>query len=531
MDKAKKRLSEVVDMPVFAPATIGLILTLVWSLVSFDTFSAFANKAISFVKFSCGSLINIVVTACVFVSVYLLFSKKGDIVIGGKDAKADMSMFSYFAMSLTGVIGAGLVFWGTAEPLTHFMNPPALSGLAAGTATAAVQSMGISFTHWSFHCYGMFTVAGLTMAIAIYTFRLPERVSSIFYPVLGDRIYGKTGKILDFIIIFTYIWACATTFCFAALQLSGGLEYMTGITATKTVNIIVVLAIAAVFIYSSVSGIKHGVKHTAEFNFAIYIILLVFTLVAVNPRFTLDLMTDGIANYLDTGINHGLSVDAFLANDGWNQSWTTFYWTWDLATTLVTSLFLAKISRGRTVRQFVLVNLVLPSLFAIVWFGVFGGSAIYMDFFEGAGIGNIIAEKGTEYVTYDLFSKLPLPLVTMLLFFFAGAFSYSTCAQGCVTAAASMCQKVDRIGNGQMSEPPVILKVTYGLLLAGCAVAVMLLGGASEIQAAAVAMGLPAAILMAGCIVCLFYFLSPKFTQKQLEKIASYEQKHQALNK
>lgn len=514
-----KKFNDVVEMSIFIPAVIGLVLVLVWATFNYDSFANFSNDFIKIVKYQFGSFINLVVTACLAVLVYFLFSKKGNHIIGGKNATPDISYFSYFTMSLCGVVGVGIVFWGIAEPLTHFMNPPVTMAAEGHTAESAIAAMAIAFTHWSFHLYGIYGLVGLTMALAIYTFKLPVRISSMFYPFLGDKIYGKLGNYIDSACIFAYICATGTTFSFATLQLTAGISHFTGIPASKLMSVAIIIIITIVYTVSSCTGIKKGVSYSSQINFGIYVTLMIFAFIAVNPQFTTELFTDGLTKYFNERLIGGaLESDAFRVNNGWIQEWPIFYWTWGIATALVTSVFLAKISKGRTIRQFITINLILPACFGILWFGIFGGSVIYLEMFKEAEIGIAMVNKGTEFAAFEFFSRLPIPYLTIPLFFLAAAISFTTCANSVVTAMSSMSQKIVKEEAGVMTEPPILLKITYALLVAGISVAVLFLGGAKEIQAAAVAMGLPTAVAIVFGIIGLFKFLSVDFQKKHLKE-------------
>lgn len=511
----KKRFKDLVEMDVFVPVVIGLVLVLIWSGLNYESFAKFSNTALVLVKYKFSSFINLVITACLLSLIILFLGKRGDQIIGGPNAKPDVNFFSYFTMALCGVIGVGIVFWGIAEPLTHFSNPPVGTIDVTNIAQKATFAVSASMAHWSFHLYGIYSLVGLALALGIYTYKLPIRISSMFYPIFGERVEGKVGKYIDAFCIFAYICATGTTFSFAALQLTAGVSHFTGLEATKFISVIIILVITAVYTISSCSGIKKGVSYSSQLNFGAYILLLVFAFFIVNPQFVTELSSDALAKYLNENlINGGLVNDAFRVNKGWSQNWTIFYWTWGIATALVTSVFLAKISRGRTIRQFIIVNLILPSCFAFVWFGIFGSSAIYLDYFKEAGIALAMATKGTEFAAFEYFSALPLSKITIPLFFLAAAISFTTCANSVVTAMASMSQKISEEDIGNMTEPPMILKLTYSFLVAGISIAVLFLGGAAEIQAAAVAVGLPTAFMIVLGIIGLFKFLSPSYEEK-----------------
>ena len=522
----KKSFKDQVELGIFVPAVTLLSLILLWTVIDYSSFSTFSNVFIEFVKNTFGSFINITVTLCLFVCLYFLFSKKGDYVIGGKSAKPDVSFFSYFTMSLCGVIGVGLIFWGIAEPLTHFMNPPAtLVAAGGGTPEAAVAALGISYTHWTFQLYGIYAAMGLVMSIAFYSYKLPSRISSMFFPIIGDRIHGGIGKSIDSFAIFAYICATGTTFSFAALQLTAGVSHFTGLPPTKTISVIIILIITVIYTYSSLSGVKKGVSYSSQLNFLAYVLLMIFAFVAVNPQFVTELMTDSISYYFtDRFISGGLETDAFRVADGWYQNWPVFYFVWGIATALVTSVFLAKISKGRTIRQFLTVNLVLPAIFGFLWFGIFGSSAIYLEYFANAGIGASMAAKGTEFAAFEFFSKLPLQFITVPIFFIAASVSFTTCANSVVTAMATMTQKEDASTAGEMTEPPKSLKLCYGMLVCGISLAVLFLGGAKEIQAAAVAVGLPTAVVIVIGVGCLFRFMSPAFAAKHMPEECKQEE-------
>lgn len=508
-----KDFNKKVEIGVFYPAFALIAFIILWGAIHYSSLSAGSKWLMNFIRMDLGAWINFCTTSCVAVLAYLMFSKRGDIRIGGKDAKSPISFFSWFTMSLCSSIGVGIIFWGIAEPLMHFTNPPAFLGVTGSSPAAGAAAMGSVYIDWGFHPNSFIAVVGIAVAVAAHNYNLPVRISSIFHPMIGDRIYKKLGMGIDSFAIAFYIIATGTMISYASMQMAAGIEYMTGIQATRTVSLIIIAVLGVYYTLSSVSGIKKAVSFNANLNFGIYVVLLAFVLLVGRTVFIVNLTMDGIANYASRFLAGGIFMDAFNVSDGWVQGWPVFMFAWFAATTFITSNFYAQISVGRTIREMVFVNAVLPGIFAIVWFGIFGSAAIDMEY-SGAGLMQIINNRGIDVAAYEFFKRMPLASIMIPLFFIGGVMSFVTGVNSCVTAVSVMSQNRVEQGEGDMREPAKIIKIIWGASFAVIGAIVLCLGDVKDIQTAAITSGLPSSILIFLALICLIIATNPSYMAK-----------------
>ncbi|MCD8123704.1 MAG: BCCT family transporter, partial [Lachnospiraceae bacterium] len=393
--------------------------------------------------------------------VWVMFSKKvGGIKIGGKDAKPVMSRWAWFVISLCGGIATGIVFWGIAEPVTHFVEGIPVFGYESQSQNAALLALSTTYLHWGFSEYAYYCVAGIAIGVSVYNLKLPYRVCSCLYPLLGDRAMGKLGTVIDILCVFGLAGGVSGSLCEGVLQIGAGLGIVTGITVTRYVWIVILVAVVITFILSSYTGIAKGVRFFSDANAKLYMALLAFVLFFGPTKFILNLGTEALGFHLDNFFTQSTFLSA-IDGDQWPIWWTINYWSWMIAYAPLMGIFLAKIARGRSLKDFTIYNFLLPGCFGILWFAIFGSAAINYEI-NGAGIYETMSSLGTEAAVFSFFDNLPLSQVLCVIFMFTIFISIVTLADSMTTTISSLSIVSKTAGT---AEPPTPIKIFWGVLM------------------------------------------------------------------
>ena len=334
-------------------------------------------------------------------------TRYGNIKLGPDDSEPQFSTFSWVSMMFATGMGIGLIFWGVAEPLTHLNTPP-LGLEEPGSQEGAKLAMEYTFFHWGFHPWSMYAVIGLAIGYFAYRKGYGNLISGCFRPLLGDRVSEGPGKAIDVIAIFATLFGSATSLGLGALQITGGLDHVfDGAGKSSTLAIAVICVLTACFVISAVTGIEKGVQFLSNAN-AIAAALLVFFLFVVGPTvFILSTFTESIGGYLTYLPTMAFRTGGFGGAD-WINGWTVFYWAWWISWTPFVGMFIARISKGRTIRQFVIYVVLVPSLVSFVWFSIMGGAAYDLQLNQGVALDEVLTNEGTESVLFETLQNYPL---------------------------------------------------------------------------------------------------------------------------
>lgn len=395
-------------------------------------------------------------------SFYFTFSKYGDIKFGGRDAVPEFTYWNWFAMTLCAGIAIGIVFWGVAEPIMQFQSPPESFGIAPFSEAAARFSLAQIFLEWTFTPYAMYTVCGISCAYAFYNMKEPKTISSAFIPFFGDKIKGVWGQILDAFIIFALVGGVVTSLGEGVLQVASGLESQFGLPSSKISWGIISLVMVIMYTISSYTGINKGIRILSDINGKLFFLLLAFVIVVGPTIFNINLGLEGFANYVESFFSRHLFL-APVSGDPFPRIWTLFFFAIWYAWAPVTGMFLARMAYGRTVREFTMMNLVLPSVFGIIWFSFFGGTAMHMEIVQKLGIAKILNDKGVEAAMFAFLNFLPLAKITVPIFFVVIVLSFSTAADSMTSTVALMCTAPDAVEDGE--EAPAVIKLAWGILM------------------------------------------------------------------
>jgi glycine betaine transporter len=440
----------------------------------------------------------------VIFSIYLLFSKYGDIRLGKKTDRPDFNTASWLAMLFGAGMGIGIVYWSVAEPVTHYTSPPYGEPY---TIDAANTAMKYTFFHWGLDPWAIYTVIGLALAFFQYNKKLPAAISSAFQPILGDRIYGPIGKTIDILSIFATVFGIATSLGLGAMQVTAGMHDIFGVPNELFVQLIVIAVATVLFITSINTGLEKGIQYLSNaamiLSFAIMLLILV-----VGPTMTIIKVffnTTGI--YISDFIHMSLRLRPFGEGE-WIASWTLFYWAWWIAWAPFVGMFIARVSKGRTVREFVIGVLVVPTLGTCLWMSIFGGSAL--DIVQKTG-NNDLAKNITENVSLSIFTffdYLPLSSVLSILGFAVVAIYY-------ITVADTATFVLGMLSEGGTLNPSNKIKMTWGVIQSALAAVLLLAGGLNVLQTASIAAALPFAIIM---VIMCFSLLKGLKSEVEVQK-------------
>jgi glycine betaine transporter len=487
------RPSSGIDPWVFGIAAAISAAFVLWGVLDSDSVATVADDVLSWIIEKFGWLFVLSTVAFLVFAGVLAFSRFGRIRLGKDDDRPEFRTVSWIAMMFSAGMGIGLMFFAVAEPISHLTAPPA--GTArAGTDEAAQQAMSLSYFHWALHPWAIYAIVGL--ALAYFTFRrgLPNLISSAFYPLLGDRIHGPIGKSIDILAIFATLFGSATSLGLGALQINSGLDFLWGVEPADGVAVAIIAVLTLAFVLSAVSGVHKGIQWLSNINMLLAIALVLF-LLAVGPTvFQLETLVESIGGYLTTIVPASFQTGAF-GDQEWLSAWTIFYWAWWISWAPFVGTFIARISRGRTIREFVIGVLLVPSGVSFIWFAVFGGAAIDLQL---TGAADLSAITGTpEIALFTTLEEFPLSgitsfvvIVLVALFFISGA-----------DAASLVMGMLSSRGN---LNPARAVTVVWGVSTGAAAAILLLANGLSALQQAAIIAAAPFTLVMIGLCISLF---------------------------
>ncbi|WP_291321744.1 BCCT family transporter [Desulfonatronospira sp.] len=413
-------------------------------------------------------------------SIVLALSKYGKIKLGKDEDRPEYTYFGWFSMLFAAGMGIGLIFWGVAEPISHYMQPPAHIEKESGHA--ATFAMRYSFFHWGLHPWAVYII--MSMSIAYFSFRrdMPPLISSCFYPLLGDRIYGLPGKLIDILAVFATIFGIATSLGLGALQINSGLEHIYGVPATDTSTLIIILITTMLFMISAAVGLDKGIQTLSKSNMFLAFLLVVFMLVFGPTAYIMNVFTDTMGGYLSDVLEMSLTVNPFLGHE-WYKDWTIFYWAWWIAWSPFVGIFVARISRGRTIREFISGALLVPTLLTFIWFAVFGGSSLYLEMEAGAEVGQAVLEDVSTglFAVFDHYPGamiLSNAAILLLVVFFVTSADSATFVLGIMTSRGSL-------------NPSLGKKIVWGVTQSSVAAILLVSGGLLALQQMAITAALP----------------------------------------
>ncbi|SMO44095.1 BCCT family transporter [Paracoccus laeviglucosivorans] len=491
--QTKERLG--LDPGVFWPALIIAVGFVGWGVFAPASLTATAGAVLGWIirVFGWSFIIS---TACFLMfSVFLAVSRFGRIRLGRDDERPEFSDRSWVCMMFSVGMGIGLMFWGVAEPISHFSAPP--HGLAEpGTREAALLAMQYSFFHWALHPWAIYAVVGLALAYFSYRRDLPVLVSSAFHPLLGDRIHGPIGRLIDILAIIATLFGTATSLGLGAQQIASGMNFLWHTGETNTLELVIIGVLTVLFIVSAVSGVGKGIQFLSNMNMVIALVLLAFIALVGPTVFILDTLVEALGYYASDLVIMSFKTSAF--NDpAWLSSWTIFYWAWWISWAPFVGVFIARISRGRTIREFVIGVLLIPSAVTFVWFTIMGGAALHSELAGPGGLVEAVKEMGAPVSLFALLEQFPMAAVTSSVAMFLVAIFF-------VSGADAASVVMGMLSSRGTPHPRPGIVVLWGLLAGASASVLLVMGGLDGLQTAAIIAAAPFLLVMVGLCVSLW---------------------------
>ncbi|PBB07001.1 BCCT family transporter [Salimicrobium humidisoli] len=505
----KKKKYKFMNTTFWSSFLIILAFT-IWGGLAPDTLASQADTVYSFIANTFGWFYLIFVFALIIFNFYLAFSKYGSIRLGGDETRPKYPFYTWIAMLFSAGFGVSIVFWGVAEPMTHFGTPPPFEpGVEAGTAEAARIAMWNAFFNNGIHQWASFTFVGL--AISYFIYRQEERslMSDTLNPVIGDTGKKPLRRSIDAIAVIATVMGVATTLGLSVLQINSGLGATFGIESGQTTQILIVLAMFIFFMVSTFSGLDRGIKYLSNINLGLALLLMVVVLFIGPTGFILNTITTGLGDYLQNFFQASLRLGHYNEST-WVQDWPVYYWAWTIAWAPFVGMFVARISKGRTVREFVLGVMVTPPFLGIIWIGIFGGTAIHSDLFNGTQIAAAVAENEATAL-FSLFDQLPLGSILSFLSICLLFTFLVTSADSATFVLGMMTTQGDR-------DPSVVIKGIWGTMIALLAIVLIISAGLNGLQTASLIGALPFSIVLFVVAVSLLMTIRSDYRETRERK-------------
>lgn len=507
IDGSFGKLGFDIHNPVFAISAVAIVAFVFYTLAlpeqassAFSWMFSFTTKNFDWFLIGAADLV-------VIFALMLIVTPFGSVRLGGADAAPDYSYMGWFAMLFAAGMGIGLMFYGVSEPLTHFstsFGDTAVAenglrtdwaplGAATGDEPGSVRlGMAATIYHWALHPWAIYATVALALALFTYNKGLPLTIRSAFYPLLGERIWGWPGHVIDIIAVFATLFGLATSLGFGATQANAGLNELFGIPISKTTEVVLITVITAVALVSVVRGLDGGVKVLSEINMGLAGLLALFTLIVGPTAFLFAFFWDSLKAYVE--YLPALSNPFGRADINYSQGWTAFYWAWWISWSPFVGMFIARVSRGRTVREFIICVLLIPSMVCVVWMSIFGGTAInqvLVDAYTGA------QDAGLPLQLFKMLDQLPLASITsfigivLVIVFF-------------VTSSDSGSLVIDTITAGGKIDAPMPQRVFWCIFEGAVAIALLLGGGLAALQSMVISTGLLFTVVLLLMCYCIF---------------------------
>jgi len=492
-------------------STAILLVFITLTLMFKQDTSAFFKSALESITNTTGWFLILASNIFIVAAFYFAFGRFGTIRLGGTDAKPEFSTPAWFAMLLSAGMGIGLMFWSVGEPMYHYASPsPMFDGIEPQTPQAARAAMGVTFFHWGMHPWAIYAIVGLGLAFFAYNRGLPLTIRSIFYPLLGEKIYGFWGNLIDVLSVLATLVGLATSLGLGAQQVNAGLNFLFGVDVSTTTQVIIIVVITGFAVLSVMSGLDKGVKYLSQGNMILAALFMLFLLFVGPTVYLLRGVTQNVGYYFYIFPELALWTETFLESN-WQGSWTVFYWAWWISWSPFVGMFIARISKGRTVREFILGVIFIPTMLSFLWMSVFGGAAISL---QASGTVDIVTAVKDDVATamfvmlqhFPFTQALSLVAIMLVTIFF-------------VTSSDSGSLVVDHLTSGGKLDSPTPQRVFWAIVEGVIAAVLLIGGGLATLQTASVCTGLPFAIVLLVGVYSLYIgFSNEMFVENAVQK-------------
>jgi len=473
---------------IFFTSALVIVLFAVATIVFTQQLDTAVTAASDWLLTNMGWFYILGVTVFLVFLLYMAASRFGRVKLGPDDEEPEHSRGAWFAMLFAAGIGSILMFWGVAEPVSHMGDPPReAAGVEPGTVEAAAEAMDFTFYHFTLHTWTIFTLPALAFAYFIHKRNLPPRVSSIFQPLLGERIHGPIGKTIDIVAIVGTVFGIGVSVGLGTLQINSGLSQLFGIDENAMWQLIIITIVCGVALISVALGLERGIKVLSNFNILIAVGLLLFILVSGPTLYMLKGILEAFGSYIQALPEMALWNDTF-ANTGWQNTWTVFYWAWTITWSPFVGIFIARISRGRSIRQFVTGVLALPAGFSVLWFGIFGFASFDIELNgDGGLVERVVDDEDIPGALFAFLEHFPFTSVMSLIAIFVVVIFF-------VTSVDSAALVTDTMANGHEDFNPLGQRIFWAVAI-GVTTAMLLVfsgeGGLAALETTIILVGLP----------------------------------------
>lgn len=509
LERLQSRLGLKTDSVIFFTSTALTLVFVVAAIVLTDEVDSVFGTASEWLKSNLGWFYILGVTSFLIFLLWVALSRYGHVRLGGQDSQPEYNNGAWFAMLFAAGIGTILMFWGVAEPISHYANPPQ-AGVEPQSVESAEMAMGFSLYHFGLHTWTIFCLPALAFAYFVHRRGLPFRVSSILQPILGDRIYGPIGKIIDTLAVIGTLFGVAVSIGLGTMQINSGLAELFDIPESRLVQILIITVVTAIATTSVVAGMDKGIKRLSNFNIIIAIALMLFVFLAGSTLFLARGIIETTGTYLSMLVPLSFWNDTF-ANTGWQGSWTVFYWAWTITWSPFVGIFIARISKGRTIRQFVLGVLLLPTAFTVTWFSIFGLSGIRLQMDGKADLVNeVVVQDDIPGALFAFLDSFPMSTFVAAVSVFIVVIFFTTSSDSASLVIDMLCVGTDE--HGSPTRQRVYWSVTEGVV-AGTLIAATGSGGLDALEQVITVVGLPFFVLAFLMAYSLFKALKEDFPQ------------------
>lgn len=488
-------------------SALAVLLAVLWGVADPEGLSAMANATYAFTTDAFGWFYLVAVLAIVIFLFALALSKYGKVRLGKAGDKPKYSFYTWIGMLFSCGFGAGLVFWGVAEPMSHFLKSPL--PMVAGSPEAARTAMQYSFFNWGIHQWSVFALVGL--ALAYFQFKKGEKgeISTTLLPVIGRSEKNPLPKMINILAVIATVMGVATSMGMGILQINGGLDYLFAIPQNNMNLIVITLLLLGMYLMSAVTGLDKGIKRLSNLNLSMALGLVLVVVFLGPTRFIIDSFLIGVMDYGKHFF--GMSLGMIPNQDtAWTQEWTVGYWAWVIAWSPFVGSFIARISEGRTIREFIFGVMIVPPAIATIWIGVFGGTALHMDFFQNANIAGAVQEDVTSAL-FATFANFPMSTLLSVVFILL-------IVTFLVTSADSATFILGMMTSGGNLNPSTMVKVIWGVLMAAIVVVLLMSSGLQGLQTASLITALPFTVILLMIGIALLKTLREDFRTTRLFK-------------
>jgi glycine betaine transporter len=471
----------------------GFILVIVfWGIFAPASLEAMFDMALVVIARNFGWLYLWMVLALVIFSLYLAFSRYGNLKLGNEDDEPEFSLGAWFAMLFAAGMGIGLVFWGVAEPISHYAIAP--PGIASATPEAANAAMRYSFFHWGVHPWAVYSIVALSIAFFQYR-RQSVALISTSISALPWKPFQRMSGLFNGLAVIATAFGVAASLGMGALQINSGLQMVFGLTVSKASQVAIIVLTTALFMISALTGVTRGIKWLSSFNMMVATLLVIMIFILGPTIAIIDIFTNTLGSYLSEFVRMSLRMTPFR-DSSWVGGWTVFYWAWWISWSPFVGLFIARVSHGRTIREFITMTVLAPSMAAFLWFSVFGGTALHMEIWQNIPLAEAV-KNDVSTALFTMFGAMPFGLImsvlaTLLVLVFF------------ITSGDSATLVLGMMSTGGNPNPPARIKAIWGVLVAGIAISLLLSGGLKAVQTATIVFALPFTVVILLMVVSLW---------------------------